>query len=282
MKRDDTEHTRRLELASFVRSRRERLQPEQAGLPRRARRRTPGLRREEVAELVGIGVTWYTWLEQGRPIQVSADVLENLARILRLSMDERAYLFQLAQRPLPPTPPEPHDVVRPVFREVLTALEPSPAHIRDRRWNVLAWNRAESLLVDWHAYPPSERNIVWHHFTNPTFRRIMVNWEREARSMLSEFRMENGQHAEEPWFTSLIGHLHQISAEFRQWWPLHEVRRERELPIEIEQPDAGRLIFQPVSVLFMTEPQLVMRILMPMSQADTAARFHSLMKDSIV
>jgi transcriptional regulator with XRE-family HTH domain len=277
IKRDETEHARRMELASFLRTRRERLLPEQVGVPRRARRRTPGLRREEVAELIGIGVTWYTWLEQGRPIQVSAEVLEDLARVFRLSLDERSYLFQLAQRSLPPTRPEPQEEVRPVFREVLTALEPAPAHIRDLRWNVLAWNRAESFLVDWHAYPPNQRNIVWHHFTNPTFRRIMVNWEREARSMLSEFRMENGQYAEDPWFTSLIGRLHETSAEFRQWWPLHEVRRERELPIELQHPDVGRLIFQPVTVVFTTEPHLVMRILMPMSEADTAAKLHSLM-----
>lgn len=269
-KREDSEYTRRMELASFLRTQRERLLPEQLGLPRRARRRTPGLRREEVAELIDISVTWYTWLEQGRPIQVSAEVLENLARIFRLSMDERVYLFQLAQRSLPPTLPESHETVRPVFRDVLTALEPSPAHIRDLRWNVLAWNRAESLLVNWHAYPPSERNIVWHHFTNPTFRRLMVNWEREARSLLSEFRMESGQHAEDPWFTSLIRQLHEISAEFRRWWPLHEVRRERELPIEIQHPDVGRLIFQPITVVFTAEQHLLMRILMPIADANTA------------
>jgi transcriptional regulator with XRE-family HTH domain len=277
MRRDDNEHTRRMELASFLRTRRERLLPEHVGLPIRLRRRTPGLRREEVAELIGIGVTWYTWLEQGRAIQVSADVVESLARLFRLSIDERAYLFQLAQRSLPPTLPEAQDVVRPALRDLLTTLEPSPAHIRDRRWNVLDWNRAESCLVDWHTYPPSERNIVWHHFTNPTFRQLMVNWQREARSVLSEFRMESGQHAEDPWFTSLIGQLHEISAEFRAWWPLHEIRRERELPIEIQHPDAGRLILEPVTVVFTTEPHLLMRILMPLSE-DTAAKLHWLLK----
>jgi transcriptional regulator with XRE-family HTH domain len=280
MRRDDSEHTRRMELASFLRTRRERLRPEHVGLPLRPRRRTPGLRREEVAELIGIGVTWYTWLEQARPIHVSADVVENLARVFQLSTDERAYLFELAQRSLPPTLADTHEVVRPAFREVLTALDPSPAHIRDRRWNVLAWNRAESFLVDWHTYPPSERNIVWHHFSNPTFRRIMVNWEREARSLLSEFRMESGHHAEDAWFTSLIGHLHEKSAEFRQWWPLHEVRREREAPIELQHQVVGRLIFQPVTVVFTAEQDLLMRILMPLSEADTAAKLNTLMKEA--
>jgi MmyB-like transcription regulator ligand binding domain len=105
-----------------------------------------------------------------------------------------------------------------------------------------------------------------------------VNWEREARSVLSEFRMESGHHAEDLWFTSLIGQLHEISAEFRQWWPLQEVRRERELPIEIQHPNVGRLILQPVTVVFAAEPHLLMRILMPLSEAHTAAKLHALLK----
>lgn len=266
-KHDDSEQQRLTELASFVRSRRERLKPEVLGLPVRARRRTPGLRREEVAELVGISVTWYTWLEQARPISVSADVLENLAQLFRLSMDERAYLFQLAQRSLPPLSPESVEVIPPAFQHVLNTLEPSPAHIRDLRWNVLAWNKIETILVDWSAYPPNERNIIWHHFTNPLFRQNMVNWERDARSVLSEFRMESGQNAEDSWYANLIEQLGDISVEFRQWWPLHEIRRERELPVELQLPQMGYLIFQPISLVFATESHLVMRILVP--DADT-------------
>src|SRR5579859_1297708 len=244
-KREDTEQTRQMELGSFLRARRERLRPEQLGLPKRARRRTPGLRREEVAELIGIGVTWYTWLEQGRTIQVSTDVLENLARVFQLSADERTYLFQLAQRPSPSASTEAPEEVPSILRDLLTTLEPVPAHIRDRRWNVLAWNRPESILVDWYAYPPNERNIVWQHFMNPRFRQNMVNWERETRSMVSEFRMATGEHSEEPWFTSLIQRLQELSPEFRNWWPLHEVRRTRELPVEIQHPQLGYLVFRP-------------------------------------
>lgn len=277
---DESEQRRRMELASFLRSRRERLLPHEVGLPRRARRRTPGLRREEVAEYIGISTTWYTWLEQGRAIHVSAEVVEQLARLLQLSGDERVYFFHLAQQTLPPTLSEPQEEVPSVLRAVLTTLEPCPAHIRDHKWNVLAHNRAEAFLVDWFAYPPGERNIVWHHFTNPTFRRLMVNWERETRSMLSEFRMESGQHAQDPWFVGLIGQLHQTSAEFRDWWPRHEVRRERELPIDLEHPEVGRLIFQAVTVLFTTQEHLVMRILMPMQETETAVKLSSLMKRS--
>jgi hypothetical protein len=127
--------------------------------------------------------------------------------------------------------------------------------------------------------PSNERNIVWHHFANPTFRQIMVNWEREARSVISEFRMECGHHVEDPWFNGLITQLHKISTEFRSWWPLREVRRERELPIEFQQPDVGRLVLQPITMVFTTERRLVMRILMPMSESDTATKLHLLMTE---
>src|SRR5690242_8057145 len=122
MQRDHADEERRRELASFLRSRREKLAPDLLGIPKRARRRTPGLRREEVAELIGVGVTWYTWLEQGRDITVSVEVLENLASILRLDVDERAHLFLLARRPLPPTPLHCPEAVRPVFRDLLATL----------------------------------------------------------------------------------------------------------------------------------------------------------------
>ncbi|HZN97764.1 MAG TPA: helix-turn-helix transcriptional regulator [Gemmatimonadales bacterium] len=269
---ESAERGRRMELADFLRSRRQRLAPDQLGLPKRPRRRTPGLRREEVAELVGIGVTWYTWLEQGRPIPVSANVLENLARVFRLGRDERAHLFRLARRDIPAAPSESHEAVRPVLQDMLTTLNLAPAHIRDLRWNVLAWNYAESFMVNWQEYPAGERNIIWHHFTNPVFRRLMVNWDREARSVLSEFRMETGAHIEDAWFTNLIRELHQTSAEFRQWWPLHEVRRERELPIQFNHPDAGRLVFRAITVKFTTEEDLRMRVLVPSSETDTAVK----------
>jgi transcriptional regulator with XRE-family HTH domain len=269
---ESAEPRRRMELADFLRSRRERLAPDQLGLPKKARRRTPGLRREEVAELVGIGVTWYTWLEQGRPIPVSVNVLENLARVFRLGRDERAHLFRLARRDIPAAPSESHEALRPVLQDMLATLDLAPAHIRDLRWNVLGWNHAESFMVDWQAYPTGERNIIWHHFTNPLFRRLMVNWEREARSVLSEFRMETGAHIEDAWFTSLIRELQQTSAEFRQWWPLHEVRRERELPIQFNHPDAGRLVFRAITVRFTTEQDLRMRVLVPSSETDTAIK----------
>lgn len=271
------EQERRKELGNLLRTRRERLTPAMLGLPTRGRRRTSGLRREEVAELIGIGVTWYTWLEQGRAIQVSIEVLENLVGVLHLSRDERLHLFQLARRPLPPVPPHDRETVRPVYHELLTALEPSPAHLRDSRWNVLAWNRAESFLDDWETYPLVERNVVWHHFAHPRLRHLMVNWEEEARTLLALFRMESTHHLDDPWFTTMIEQLQQVSPEFRQWWSLHEVRQQRERPIAFSHPEVGRLVLQPVTVLFAYDRQLSLRVLLPSPEADTAAKLLRLM-----
>lgn len=277
MKRDDTEKDRRKELADLLRTRRERLTPEQVGLPMRSRRRTPGLRRDEVAELVDISVTWYTWLEQGRPIHVSTEVIENLARVLQLNEAERTHLFQLARQSLPPESPLLSEPVRPAFREMLTMLEPAPAHLRDAHWNVLAWNRAESLLDDWGVYPPEERNVVWHHFAHPRLRRLMLDWEQEARTLLALFRMESAQHLEDPWFTTMIERLQQSSPEFRAWWSRHEVQQQRERPIAFAHPKLGHLVLQPVTVQFTYDPRFFLRVLLPSAETDAAARLLQLL-----
>jgi len=277
-KQEDAEREQRLELAHFLRTRRERLAPELLGLPKRKRRRTPGLRREEVAELLNISATWYTWLEQGRAIHVSDEVVEQLARVLQLSTDERAHLLQLTGRPAPPSSSQLPGIIRPVLRDLLTALEPAPAHLRDDRWNVLAWNRTESVLVGWDAYPPAERNVLWHFFAHPELRRRMVNWEREARTTLALFRMASGRHLDDPWFSTLMDRLERASDEFRQWRSLHEVRQTRELPITFQHPEVGLLLLQPVTVAFAYDPHLWMRVLMPLPEADTAAKLLRLMR----
>lgn len=262
---------RHTDLANFLRTRRARLSPVQAGLPVRARRRTPGLRREEVAELIGVSATWYTWLEQGRDIMVSVEVIENLARVLQLSPDERIHLFRLARRPAPATSPPWPEAVSPAFHDLLRALEPHPAHIRDHRWDVLAWNRAEALVADWAALPPAERNVVWYHFAHPRLRQLMVDWENEASTLLALFRMESTRYRDDPWLHSLIERLLQVSAEFRQWWPQHDVRQEKEQPIAFQPPGAGQLVLQPVSVVFMVDPRLTLRVLLPVPSTDMAA-----------
>ncbi|GHO50447.1 helix-turn-helix transcriptional regulator [Ktedonospora formicarum] len=274
-KQESLEHDRRKELADFLRTRRARLLPEEIGLPRRPKRRTPGLRREEVAELIDVSVTWYTWLEQGRDIRPSAKVVESLARVLQLTKDEQTHLFQLADQPLPSSLER--SKVRPAFQNLLSTLEPAPAHLRDAHWNVLAWNRAESLLDDWANYPLAERNVVWHHFAHPRLRSLMVNWEEEARTLLALFRMESIQHLDDPWLKSMIEHLQQVSEEFRQWWSFHEVQHQRERPIIFSHPKAGKLVLQPITMIFAYDQQLSLRVLLPLPETDTANKLTQLL-----
>src|SRR6266567_878699 len=151
--------TRRAELGSFLRSRRERITPEDVGLPPGLRRRTAGLRREEVAQLAGVGVTWYTWLEQGRPINASAQVLEAVARTLRLDESERSHLFTLAG--VPDTTSRVAEICEPAVRELVEALDPYPAFVVSPRYDILAWNRAEaSLKGDYSSLPDRYRNVL--------------------------------------------------------------------------------------------------------------------------
>ena len=166
-----------------------------------------------MAELIGVGVTWYTWLEQGRDIRVSVEVLEHLARVLQLSTDERAYLFALARRPLPAPALDRHSV-RPVLQTLLAALEPYPANLRDDRWYVLAWNRAESLIADWAALPPAQRHVVWNHFTNLRLRQMLVDWSGDARTQLALFRMASRRHTGAAWLADLSDRLQQVSPSF--------------------------------------------------------------------
>lgn len=162
-----TEITRYKELADFLKTRRSKVSPSQAGLSSSIRRRTPGLRREEIAQLAGIGITWYTWLEQGRPIQVSAQVVESLSRVLFLDKEERNHLYQLANLPLPIDTLTPQETVTPILQHVLDSLYLSPAILINQRWNVIAWNQAACIVLgDFLHMSDRERNIVWAMFTN--------------------------------------------------------------------------------------------------------------------
>lgn len=277
MTRDDHEAwPRRAELADFLRTRRDRLRPDAVGLPPRGRRRTPGLRREDIAELAGVSVTWYTWLEQGRDIRVSVSVLENLARVLRLSADERVHLFQLADRPLPPTVGKP--VAVPVaIQLLLTALEPFPAHVRNRHWQVLAWNRAEALIAPWSAVPRAERHVVWNQFTNPALRRMADDWEDDGRTMLALFRQAIAPWIGDPSLAALIGRLQRVSPEFAAWWPAHEVQTRRSRPIHLHHPDVGALVLQRITLTPECEPSLTVRSLVALPDENTLAKLSALL-----
>ncbi|GAA1971654.1 helix-turn-helix transcriptional regulator [Kitasatospora viridis] len=214
---------RRQELAAFLRSRRERITPEQVGLPDTGRRRTPGLRREEVAQLASVGVTWYTWLEQGRDIQVSAQVLGAVARALLLDPNERAHLYTLAGAALP-EPGVECPSVTPSVRRVLDQLSPLPACVMNSRYDLLAWNATYAeLLGDIDALPFEERNIVWLLFTNEAFRARFLEPEAVGLGVVARLRAALAEHVGDPAWKSLLARLRRASPEFESAWQRHEV-----------------------------------------------------------
>ncbi|MFF9847828.1 MmyB family transcriptional regulator [Streptomyces litmocidini] len=214
---------RRHELAAFLRSRRERITPEQVGLPRGRRRRTPGLRREEVAHLSAVGVTWYTWLEQARDIQVSPQVLDALAGALLLDPTERSHLFALAGA-ADPHPEASCSAVTPTLRRLLDQLEPVPAAIQNSRYDFLAHNRTfGQLFCDLDALPREDRNSLWLAFTNEDFRASVTDLPEVMRALAGKLRAAMAEHLAEPAWKELVRRLEEASPEFRELWARHEV-----------------------------------------------------------
>ena len=219
-------------LGQLLRSRRERLVPADVDLPAglsAGRRRTAGLRREEVAQLASLSVTYYTFLEQGRPVRPSPQVLDALAAALRMSAAERRYLHVLAygpggaagQDPSAPAPPEQLD---PAVADLVKRLEPFPTLVKGRRWDVLTANSAAcELFADWSAGAPGERNLVRWMFTTDRAREVYLEWELEARAMLGRFRLSVARYPDDPDVRTLIAELQRDSEHVRDWWPRHDV-----------------------------------------------------------
>lgn len=272
---------RRAELADFLKTRRARLRPEQFGLPAFSRRRTQGLRREELAQLVGVGVSWYTWLEQGRAIQVSDHLLSRLADILQLDWEERSHLFALAQEPIMKKPQEEDSEPRnAAYQAILDGLGIYPTILIDRCLNAVAWNESASrVLGTFASYDEREKNMVWRIFMNATLRARLVHWERAARLSLAFLRAKSDQYAEEVWFTDLIDDLWQASPEFRSWWPEHEIRLTCHDLYEIDHPQVGRLMLQATNLVEPSRPDLRLAVLTPLPQEDTAVKLAELMTE---
>lgn len=232
---------RRHELAAFLRHRREHITPEQVGLPRGRRRRTPGLRREEVAHLSAVGVTWYTWLEQARDIQVSVQVLDALARALLLDPSERSHLFQLAGA-VDPTPATSCPSITPGLRLVLDQLGPIPVCVSNSRYDILAYNRTYGLLLcDLDAVPPQDRNAMLLSYTHEEWRSSIVHLAEVQRLMAARFRAGMAGHLAEPAWKTLLKRLRTESAEFREIWDRHEVGASRPRRKEFLNRYVGRI-----------------------------------------
>ncbi|HEY5360293.1 MAG TPA: helix-turn-helix transcriptional regulator [Streptosporangiaceae bacterium] len=232
---------RRRELAGFLRSRRERIAPEQVGLPPAARRRTPGLRREEVATLAGVGVTWYTWLEQGRDINASPQVLDAVARTLLLDPHEREHLFRLADAP-DGTAEGDCQAVPPVLQLLLDQLEPYPACVRNARYDILSYNATyERLMGPLSDLPFEERNSLWRIFTSPAHRVAIIDWPDATRRMVAEYRAAMADHVAEPAWKCLVSRLLKASPEFAELWERHEVAAPENLTKRYLHQEVGLL-----------------------------------------
>ena len=236
---------RQKELADFLKTRRAKISPSEAGFSSAERRRTPGLRREEVAQLAGVGLTWYTWLEQGRDIHVSSQVIESLSRALMLDRQERMHLYRLANQPLPADVPESQKPISPILQHVLDSLALCPSFVADQRWNVVAWNQAACILLgDFESMNTRQRNVVWAMFTDVYFKRLYSNWDAHAKSLLGRFRLTCGKYIDDPWFAEFIEDLKAHSAEFAKWWPLHEIIDDGGVYKHFNHPVAGMLAFE--------------------------------------
>ncbi len=271
---------RRLELSDFLRTRRAKIVPSDVGLADGARRRTPGLRREEVALLASIGTTWYTRLEQGLPINVSADVLHSIARALRLTSDERRHLYLLAGIPLAVEPPE-NEQVSPLVHRVLATLEPAPAYVLGRRWDILAWNRSADALSDYSSATGRSRNMVWRAFRDPSARCRMGDPGCVMRRVVAQFRAVAAKYPNDQAFTELIEELRATSSEFRNLWAEHDVLGSTEGLKHFVHPDLGDFILDHITFGLPGDGDMRMVVLTAAPGSETERKLQTLLPVAI-
>jgi transcriptional regulator with XRE-family HTH domain len=244
------------ELGAMLRARREALQPADVGLIAGPRRRTRGLRREEVAMLASISPTYYAFLEQGRGVKPSRAVLDALSGALGLEPAQRDYLHSLVHGGPPPGDGQGSiEILAPGIAEFVDRLDPHPTYVTGRCWDVLAANRgARVLWTDWPALPPAERNLLAWMFTAPA-REVFVDWEREASAQLARFRGAAARHPGDPAFADLIERLHASSPEVRAWWPRQDVAPLGSGRKRLRHPELGEIELRHVVLQVADEPE---------------------------
>jgi transcriptional regulator with XRE-family HTH domain len=256
-------------LGGFLRDRRSRLQP---GPEAQSRRRTPGLRREEVAARAGVSVTWYTWLEQGRGGPPSDEVLERLARALELDAGEREVLFLLAQQRPPPLHPAPPSPVAPALQRVLDAMPTSPAVVKTPCWDIVAWNRAAAaVLTDYGTLPEGQRNVLRMLFSAHHVRRSLPDWEADVRFALAAFRIDVARAGGSAEATALAAELQATNADFRRLWAEGCVRSYGVGVKRITHPAVGPLTLEYAAFAVDGAEGLSMVVYTPISAADVHA-----------
>ncbi|QBD80720.1 XRE family transcriptional regulator [Ktedonosporobacter rubrisoli] len=265
---------RRQELAQFLRTRRERLSPEVVGVALDTRRRTPGLRREELALLAGIGVSWYTRLEQGQDIVVSPQILERLAKVFDLNAAERHHLFVLAREHVPT---EFYPLTSTISQELQGVLDSiaTPAYVFNPRWDIMGWNRAINYVFPgFEGLSLLERNILRVMFGNPVYRTLYYDnedYEQVAYKTVALFRACTDRYVQEPWFKDLIAELQQMSSAFQEWWAEHDVRATCTEPRALKHPSLGRMVFHTSIFQVVDAPDLQM-LVFTAAEAETARK----------
>jgi transcriptional regulator with XRE-family HTH domain len=265
----------RQELADFLRARRGQLSPREAGIEPGPRRRTPGLRREEVAQLSGVSVTWYTWLEQARDITVSGQVLDSLARALQLDAAEKLYMYTLADQQ-GVVRQEIGDAPSAQLQRLVDALNPNPSYLIGPSWDLLAWNAAEAGLIgDPARRPRHERNIIRMVFTDPETRGLLADWRAQASGLLAQFRADAVRNLGDPRFEQLSDELYAASAEFRELWDEHRVADFGSARWEFDHPRLGRLAVDYVRLAALQFPGVKLFTCLP-ADPETEAKLPAL------
>ncbi|WP_145040131.1 helix-turn-helix transcriptional regulator [Paenibacillus sp. Y412MC10] len=269
-------------LSAFLKGQRAKISPESVGLPPGTRRRTPGLRREEVAQLAGVSTTWYTWLEQGRNIQVSSSVLDCVASALQLNADERRYLYSLALE----SGAEPYTVkheavqISPSLQKIITELKYCPVMISDRKCNIVGWNRAAAyVFLDFDRIPPEERNMIRLLFTRREFQRLAVNWEQFASGFLSMFRSYYGQYVEDEWYDHFLEEMKNGHPDFNRMWEQSQVSYAPEVHLEFRHAKAGKMVYELTSLKVYGNDDLRCSIYTPAPDTTTEAKLRQLMEE---
>ncbi|ANF96818.1 helix-turn-helix transcriptional regulator [Paenibacillus bovis] len=274
---------RLLALSAFLKSQRSKILPTSVGLTAGTRRRTPGLRREEVAQLAGVSTTWYTWLEQGRDIQVSASVLENVAAALQLNSDERRYLFSLALdkgHGVTPIAEElPH--ISPSLTKILEQLKYCPTIVSDRHCQIVGWNEAaQHVFLDFEQIPESQRNMISLLFARKEFRRLAVNWDDFAGDFLSIFRAYYGQYVEDEWYEQFLNEMMSLYPDFRSLWQHSKVSSAPQVVIEFRHARGGKMLFELTSLVVQGSGDLRCSIYTPVQDSATEVKLMALMERS--
>ncbi|MDT0318388.1 helix-turn-helix transcriptional regulator [Streptomyces millisiae] len=266
---------RRAELREFLRSRRARVSPGDVGLPAGGgRRRTPGLRREEVAVLAGVGVSWYTWLEQGRDIRVSAEVVDAIARALLLAPAERAHLYRLVGLTPPQVVAGPSVPAPPQVRRLLDAWSPRPGYIRDRHWYFTDINDAARAVF---GYGEKDHNCLVSFFTNVRYRVLHRHWADTAPDVVAGFRADAARYPEDPEFDRIATELAVTSPEFAELWERHDVAEHASAVKAVDHPDVGTLVFDATLLPLPDLPGHHLILHNPHPGTDTGARLDRLM-----